>query len=249
MTVAPMKGAFYPAKGFSKGRNNGAVKWLVLHTAEGAKAVAELGHYFEGTTKGSSNAGVDSNGAYAEYVHYYDTPWTNPPINSQSDTLEMCAFRSWTRQQWLAHPKLLEATAHWIAWRCAVRRIPIRLISGAQAKSGMTGIMDHKRVNDAWHQSTHTDVGLGFPWDVVIARARQIAAVTPPKPVYPTIKEGDDNKYVAILQTALNKHGYHLRVDGNFGEHTKTALESFQHSKGLKPDGVCGPLTWHALGY
>ena len=36
-------------------------------------------------------------------------------------------------------------------------------------------------------------------------------------------------------------------ADGKFGKGTKAALEAFQESRSLKPDAVCGQLTWPAL--
>ena len=36
-------------------------------------------------------------------------------------------------------------------------------------------------------------------------------------------------------------------ADGEFGEATLIALRSFQRSRGLEPDGICGQLSWNAL--
>lgn len=36
-------------------------------------------------------------------------------------------------------------------------------------------------------------------------------------------------------------------ADGFFGPGTKAALEGFQHRRGLRVDGVCGPQTWSAV--
>ena len=58
-------------------------------------------------------------------------------------------------------------------------------------------------------------------------------------------------KEVRILQELLNHKvvpGPNLPVTGHFGDQTHKAVESFQKSKGLKPDGIVGPNTWTALG-
>jgi peptidoglycan hydrolase-like protein with peptidoglycan-binding domain len=62
-----------------------------------------------------------------------------------------------------------------------------------------------------------------------------------------TLRKGAKGSEVKKMQTALNNSGASLTVDGSFGKATKEALEVFQASKGLTPDGVCGPLTWAEL--
>jgi hypothetical protein len=39
-----------------------------------------------------------------------------------------------------------------------------------------------------------------------------------------------------------------LNADGVFGSGTDAAVKQFQIRHGLKPDGIVGPATWHALG-
>ena len=57
--------------------------------------------------------------------------------------------------------------------------------------------------------------------------------------------KGDD---VKELQEALTKFGYLAdKIDGIFGKNTLAAVKNFQGSRGLKEDGIVGPLTWAAL--
>ncbi|GHU89493.1 hypothetical protein FACS1894217_12230 [Clostridia bacterium] len=74
------------------------------------------------------------------------------------------------------------------------------------------------------------------------------AVVSPPTATHPTLRKGSKGNDVKTLQTALNKHGYKLDVDGSFGPLTDAAVRAFQKSKGLAVDGSVGPLTWGALG-
>ena len=49
------------------------------------------------------------------------------------------------------------------------------------------------------------------------------------------------------MQGRLNAHGDNLKVDGDFGPRTATALALFQKRAGLTADGICGPQSWKAL--
>jgi peptidoglycan hydrolase-like protein with peptidoglycan-binding domain len=102
---------------------------------------------------------------------------------------------------------MLETLARWIAWRCAVRRIPIVLLTDADLKAGKAGICDHDAVSNVYKKSDHWDVGENFPWDVVIPRAKQIAGVggtTPPAATYHVVVKGDTlTKIAAKYKTSV----------------------------------------------
>jgi N-acetylmuramoyl-L-alanine amidase len=60
-----------------------------------------------------------------------------------------------------------------------------------------------------------------------------------------TMLVGDD---VADLQRQLLELGYDLgRADGMFGRATEDALRTFQRERGMRADGICGPMTLRAL--
>lgn len=68
-----------------------------------------------------------------------------------------------------------------------------------------------------------------------------------------TMHHGDKREDVKTLQEQLNRLGYrderghHLTTDGDFGDHTKAAVERFQKDHGLKVDGVVGKNTLDAI--
>ncbi|HEY5833553.1 peptidoglycan-binding protein [Streptomyces sp.] len=61
------------------------------------------------------------------------------------------------------------------------------------------------------------------------------------------VQQGSSGEAVRAAQTQLNKYGFGLGVDGNFGSVTNSAVRSFQSSHGLAVDGLVGPQTWQSL--
>lgn len=68
-------------------------------------------------------------------------------------------------------------------------------------------------------------------------------------PAYPgsPLRPGSQGATVRAVQQRLSDLGQTIAVDGNFGPGTKTAVATFQGSKGLSADGIVGPATWAAL--
>jgi hypothetical protein len=69
-------------------------------------------------------------------------------------------------------------------------------------------------------------------------------------PRYPTLTKGDKGGAVKRAQRHLERWNDGLtkpKVDGAFGDQTLQAVKEFQKSHPLKPDGVIGKRTWHAL--
>lgn len=68
-----------------------------------------------------------------------------------------------------------------------------------------------------------------------------------------TLKKGSKGTEVKKLQELLNKNGFNLVVDGDFGNKTKNAVIAFQsinldkHGRPLVVDGKVGSLTWWSL--
>ena len=63
----------------------------------------------------------------------------------------------------------------------------------------------------------------------------------------PEVKLGDKGDLVKELQLRLNKFGYHLIPDGDFGKLTMAAVKDFQRGRGLEPNGLVDQSTWDKL--
>ncbi|MFE5244131.1 MULTISPECIES: penicillin-insensitive murein endopeptidase [unclassified Streptomyces] len=68
-----------------------------------------------------------------------------------------------------------------------------------------------------------------------------------PQAAFPLTSNGSRGSDVVALQHLLAAHGRSVAVDGVFGTGTRSAVLSFQESKGLTADGTVGPATWGAL--
>jgi len=62
-----------------------------------------------------------------------------------------------------------------------------------------------------------------------------------------TLKPGDTGSQVKDLQRSLTTLGFPVKVDGDYGPATQTAVEQFQASKNLNADGIVGPKTLASL--
>ena len=61
------------------------------------------------------------------------------------------------------------------------------------------------------------------------------------------IKMGSQGDHVEALQRKLFNLGYPMVVDGEFGTKTKAAVQTFQMSSGITPDGIVGNKTFQVL--
>ena len=169
--------------------------------------------------------------------------WGAPP-NPRSLHIELCDWQRGRARRWRGgkHAKMLAIAAHEVREWNDKYGIPIAKISTTDLLDGKHGICGHVDVTNAWHQSTHTDPGPGFPW------AYFIAAVTTaghPHPKPPTLKPrgGPHTTWVRRLQKALK-----IPVNGHYGPRTQLAVRVYRLKHGMLPSRTVGHLVWQRLG-
>ena len=96
-----------PSPNYSS-RGGTAVRLIVLHTAEGSLTYESLGAYFQGGVEASSHTGIDDKaGECGEYVARGGKAWTQANANPYCVASELCAFASWSLDEWHRHPNML----------------------------------------------------------------------------------------------------------------------------------------------
>lgn len=225
--------------------------------------------YFAGGNAGGSAHYVEDVAVETHCVPDGTIAYHAPP-NQHSIGIEICAeggqyAQSYTRDQWLspqAWPAVQRAAAR-TKELCQRFGIPMVKISVADLLAGRHGICGHVDVSQAWHQSSHSDPGDGFPWDRFMAAVTggAVPAAGPPVPApvstwqsLPDLAYGQTNSSIASLQRFLNAYNWVpalpiLPVTGFYGDMTTGVVRSAQAQMGVQGgDGRnVGPQTKSAL--
>jgi len=165
------------------GRNINGVRLIVLHTAEGARTLEDLGHFFQNyNNQVSSHVGADDKlGKIGEYVTRGNAAWTQANYNNAAVALELCGFAAWSTAEWKNnHHNMLRNCADWIAEESKKLNIPITKLSDGAAQGSGRGVCQHKNLGAGG--GGHVDCGSGFPMDYVLDMARGGSSQPSPQP-------------------------------------------------------------------
>lgn len=164
-----LKRVWIPSPNYSS-RSGSGVRLIVLHTAEGARTIESLGGFFQGDVSASSHVGADDKpNTIGEYVKRSNKAWTQSNFNSVAVSIELCAFASWSTDEWHRHPNMLENCANWIAEEAKYYGLPITRLNASQAQGSGRGVCQH--VDLGAGGGGHHDCGSGFPMDYVLTMA------------------------------------------------------------------------------
>lgn len=199
MTVGRPDFNEYPVWSASAQQRSGAkIDLFLIHTQEGPGNADSLAQYL-----GNPNNQVsyhytvsqdprDNGVTVCDVVDTDLASWSVLSANNRS--INLCFAGSsvkWTREQWMAQSKALDAAA-WLAVQdCKKYGIPTTVIEPPYTK-GRAGISDHAYVTRVLGDGTHSDVGPNFPWLYFSQKVAEYAGgattpvpVTPPKPTTP----------------------------------------------------------------
>jgi hypothetical protein len=166
LTRKPMPSPNYSSRGSS------TVRLIVVHTAEGARTIEELGNFFASpSSQVSSHVGIDDKpGIIGEYVKRPQKAWTAANANPVAVQAELCAFASWSAEEWGKHPNMLSNCAAWVAEEAAYFGLPLTKLTAAEAQGTGRGVCQHSDLG-SWGGG-HWDCGGNFPIDQVLDAAR-----------------------------------------------------------------------------
>lgn len=141
--------------------------------------------YFQSPAAGGSAHYVVDPAGEQHCVPDAHIAWHSPP-NPRSIGIEICAEggdypRSYSRAQWLSDPvwPAVQRAAARTRELCQRFGIPAVKLSVADLQAGRHGICGHVDVSRAFHQSSHSDPGAGFPWPEFLALVTQPANPAP----------------------------------------------------------------------
>ncbi len=174
----------YPAYHHDGERFPSSIKYIVVHATESDSAKSSAEYFMQPGSGGSANLVVDWRACY-RCLGDNVIPWGAPPLNVHGFHIEHAGYAKWSRAQWLSplNRRTLQRGAYKAAVRCKWYGIPARMLTASdlekdygvefdgnwQAGPMRGGIVEHRTINQVYHESDHTCPGAGFPTDVYVS--------------------------------------------------------------------------------
>lgn len=157
--------------------DNKPIHRVVIHctvspaVAGGRYAVARM--FKESTRTASAHYVVDPAGVVQ--VVFDSLVAEHAPPNQHSIGIELCDMQAGPVSRWQddAHQAILRRAANLTAKLCLAYGVPTRKLTPAQLVAGERGICGHVDVSNAFHETDHTDPGVGFPWPAFLAQVHK----------------------------------------------------------------------------
>lgn len=163
---------------YTVGRPSGPPLWVVIHDMESnesascAENTAEYFHDGAGGRSVSAHYCADDN-SIVQCVLLQNSAWTvgNTQGNNRGINWELCGFASQTRDQWLDDfgEAMLRRAAPYMISDMKRFGIPVHHCTVDELKAMKPGVTSHNDLRLAFGGTTHTDPGVNFPWDYLMA--------------------------------------------------------------------------------
>ena len=226
------------------------IKKITIHHMAGNLTVESCGNVFANTARqASAQYGIGTDGRVGLYVPEVDRAWTSSSSanDDQAITIEVANDEiggSWHVSD-IALAKLIDLCAD----ICQRRGIE-KLIYTGDSRGTLT---THNMFAATNCSGPYLESKLPYVADEVNKRLGIIAEPDKNGCPYGTstalVKDGSTGNHVKRCQWYLTELGFNVGgIDGICGKKTVAAITTFQSERGLDADGICGPMTWEALG-
>ncbi|MCQ9168566.1 DUF1906 domain-containing protein [Corynebacterium amycolatum] len=183
-------------------------KRIIVHTTENAPGTSSRAilDYQVRTRTGSYHRLVDATG---QITLANTDDWQVWAVGNKGNDIalhvSLVAQAKMTREQWLAQPKMLEGCARVIAYWARTYDIPLVKLSREELGAGKHGVAGHLEAQ-VWGNTDHWDPGYHFPYDVVLARAKEINAGAKPAEESKAIPPAPEKRAPITLDTPCKSH-------------------------------------------
>lgn len=160
-----------PKFDFGGPRPLSGIRGVCVHTTENVAGTPceNVARYQLNSQTGSYHVLVDTAGRrLRENTDDWTTWSTGNKGNNVLLHVSFVAQARWSRAEWLAQDRMLDAGASVVAHWCSRYNIPVRKVSAA----GLPGLVGHADTR-VWGGTDHTDPGAGFPWDAFISKVNR----------------------------------------------------------------------------
>ena len=213
-------------------RNNSIKKITIHHMACNGTLEAIGEGFAKPSRKCSTNYDFASNGRVAMYCEEKNRAWCSGNADNDNQAITIEVANDGGAPNWHVSDKALAKLIDLCADICKRNNI---------AKLNFTGNKNGNLTMHRYFQSTECPgeyLGSKFPYIAEEVNKRIMTSY---------LSKGDKGETVKQLQELLNKFGYKLVVDGDFGNLTENAVKDFQSKNGLTVDGLAGQQTLSEL--
>lgn len=178
---------FLQAKHYKPLKYGRHIQFIVIHSMEApekGETAEATARYFQNLTRpASAHYCLDAN-SIVQCVQTKDIAYAAPGANSNGIHLELAGYARQTRADWLdAYSTAMLKNAAWLCAGILMPKYqipptfrPAAVLKQAREATYIKGFTTHWEVTQAFHESTHTDPGTGFPMDQFLEWVKQAQA-------------------------------------------------------------------------